>query len=582
MMYRTLQTPLRGKSVISLLIIGCAIMSAVAIFFFGGNGTIFDNAFGIQVVHAAVLPVVDGQCGGADGGWFNSEPAGAALCDSGVPTAVTFTGSGWTWTCQGSGGGTEDRPVSGDGVNGVPLPPVVDRFEGVPPTINDGESTTLEWDVSGAATSCAIRDLPPYNVSYGVNNPGSPGGSLPIASLNGVGNHTFEIICSNAGGDSAPRQTTVIVNPPAPTVAISANGANPLTVNEGTNITIGWTIGGGPATNCTASGDWSGSKATGAGPHNESIGAPSSGTYTYTIDCSGPGGLDSDSVDVTVNPNAPTVNFSVSSPITNGNISTLTWDSTYTTSCTATVGSWSGGLGPRGVDGTEPSNNLTQDTPFTIRCDGPGGNVIVPRTVGVLPGITSFSATQPQIPSGANVTIDWGLVRGSGVTCQGITIGDDGGAVGTWAGPGKNFNGGSTLIGPITQDSTYRLVCSNVHGPDAAEDSVQIFTPQVNVSSPLQKVLKGKTTKISVEATGVESCLLKEDTNITDGIPGNIVDSFAADDPPGYGDWNPPLPHITPPVFSDIRYDLECQVLDGLPPTDTIIITPFVPAFDEE
>lgn len=45
-----------------------------------------------------------GQCGPADGASFNAEPTdAAAMCTKGKAVPATVTGSGWEWTCEGSG-----------------------------------------------------------------------------------------------------------------------------------------------------------------------------------------------------------------------------------------------------------------------------------------------------------------------------------------------------------------------------------------------------------------------------------------------------------------------------------------------
>ena len=81
----------------------------------------------------------------------------------------------------------------------------------------------------------------------------------------------------------------------SPTVDIKANNSDgPITIAYNTSAILTWTSNN--ADYCTASGDWSGSKAISG---SESTGNLTS-SKTYTLTCSGPGGSASDSVTVNV------------------------------------------------------------------------------------------------------------------------------------------------------------------------------------------------------------------------------------------------------------------------------------------
>jgi hypothetical protein len=69
----------------------------------GYNGSAPD----IGAYESASSAPVNGACGGADGGVFNSAPS-SDLCSSGTPSAVTGTGP-WSWSCLGANGGTNDE-----------------------------------------------------------------------------------------------------------------------------------------------------------------------------------------------------------------------------------------------------------------------------------------------------------------------------------------------------------------------------------------------------------------------------------------------------------------------------------------
>ena len=163
-----------------------------------------------------------------------------------------------------------------------------------------------------------------------------------------------------------------------PTVSLAAN---PTSVTSGGNSMLAWSSTN--ATSCSASGAWSGAKAT-AG--NQSTGAlNASGNYSLT--CSGSEGSASASATVTVPgtpppPPVPTVSLAANpKSVTSGTSSTLTWSSTNATSCTAS-GGWSGA---KATAGSESSGALTSTTQFSLACTGPDGTGNASATVSVLP-----------------------------------------------------------------------------------------------------------------------------------------------------------------------------------------------------
>lgn len=150
-------------------------------------------------------------------------------------------------------------------------------------------------------------------------------------------------------------------------------------INEGESTTLEWdSI---DADTCTASGasDWNGSKAL----DGTQIVSPTA-TTTYTLECENDEGSVTESVTVNVildeeEPDAPTLDFTVTdASITQGESTTLEWDSTNADSCTASDG-WSGA---KTLDGSQQvTPNAT--TTYTLECEGAGGEVTKNLTVNV-------------------------------------------------------------------------------------------------------------------------------------------------------------------------------------------------------
>ena len=173
-----------------------------------------------------------------------------------------------------------------------------------------------------------------------------------------------------------------ICNPPAPEEPTLEFTATPGAINSGASSLLEWDTDN--ATECTASGGWSGDKEV---SDSESV-TPSS-TTTYTLMCGGPGGFVTKSVTVTVNTvnPEPTLTFS-GNPLTvhEGSLSdatsTLTWDSTNADSCTASNG-WTGSKGADGSAIVTPIGAAS--VIYTLTCTGAGGSVAKDVTITVVP-----------------------------------------------------------------------------------------------------------------------------------------------------------------------------------------------------
>lgn len=159
--------------------------------------------------------------------------------------------------------------------------------------------------------------------------------------------------------------------------------ATPATIATGTAATLDWTAAN--ATDCEASGGWSGSRATSGSQSTGNLAA----TTSYTLTCDGDGDSAVRTVTVTVSNNqpAPTVTLAATpATVASGAASQLTWSSTSATACTAS-GGWSG---PKATSGTQSTGNLATTTTFSLTCNGPGGQGSRSRTVTVSSGTSQF------------------------------------------------------------------------------------------------------------------------------------------------------------------------------------------------
>ena len=127
---------------------------------------------------------------------------------------------------------------------GGATPPTV-TLAASPTTVATGGSSTLTWSSTNAT---ALHGLGRLDAA-----PGQPADSVHSGNLDAT--TTYTLTCTGAGGSASQSGTVTIA--PAPTVTLSAS---PTTVASGASSTLTWCSTN--ATSCTASGGWTGAKAT--------------------------------------------------------------------------------------------------------------------------------------------------------------------------------------------------------------------------------------------------------------------------------------------------------------------------------
>jgi len=278
---------------------------------------------------------------------------------------------------------------------------------------------------------------------------------------------------------------------PLPAISLSANPTD--VPAQGTSL-LTWTSTN--AASCSASGSWSGTKAT-AG--TESVG-PLTQSSTYNLTCdNGGGGTSSRSATVTVAQStpAPTVTFTASpSTVASGGTSTLAWTTANASSCTAS-GGWSGSKATQGSQSVGP---LTQQTSYTLACTGSGGTTSRNTTVSIagtppLP-IVNFSAAPLTVVSGQNSTLTWSTANATSCT-----------ASGGWS--GSKATSGTQSVGPLTQNTTYGLSCTGSGGSAQSSATVSVTaaaTPTLSLDASPTTVNMNGTTQLSWTSTNATSC----------------------------------------------------------------------------
>lgn len=347
-----------------------------------------------------------------------TDQTGLGICEVFLPSYASLS---TTFTAPSAVGNYLIHFIGGDaaypGPNGTSWPYDLPYSVAVPasaPTVdlkfNGSDSTTvsantvgtLSWTTTNAPTSCSAS----INWNGSKNPAGGSEGNINV----GTSNKTYTITCSNTAGSATDTVNVTVTS--APTCDVTASGLQgPTTVAPNSAVNVAWTLGGGTATSCTASGSWSGSKSSSGGNEDVNVGTSNK---TYTISCSNAAGSCTDSVTVNVGA-APTVDIRANGsngPITvaaNSSVP-LTWTTTGSpTSCSAS-GSWTGSKGSAASNGPENQNVGTGQKTYTITCTKSGGypsatdtvvvNVSDPPVCGTRH--TTYPSTTTNWPSGSS------------------------------------------------------------------------------------------------------------------------------------------------------------------------------------
>ena len=170
--------------------------------------------------------------------------------------------------CGGGGGGSSSEPTTPI----TPSNPSITSFNSSSTSIFEGESITLNWSSTNANSCSASGDWSGTKSANGNE-------TLQLAS---VKTYTFTLTCSGASGTTnAVSSVSVEVNAiPNPTIDSFSSSAQSITVNE--SITLSWTTSN--TTECSADGDWTGSKELNG---TETLELTSVKTYTFDLTCTG-------------------------------------------------------------------------------------------------------------------------------------------------------------------------------------------------------------------------------------------------------------------------------------------------------
>ncbi|MBA3550876.1 hypothetical protein H0W32_01560, partial [Patescibacteria group bacterium] len=381
--------------------------------------------------------------------------------------------------------------------------------------INDADASNKDHSVSNQDFSIGPFNAPtgsgPYKVIINViNYTNTPNINANVRDRNASVNKATPATWDTRGGVVEGYQT-IIVNAPAPTVSLNAN---PTTIASGGTSKLTWTSQN--ATSCTST-DF----ATGNNPTN-SVGVSTgvlTGTKTYTIKCTGPGGVATDPAVVTVTdaPAPPKVTLTATpNRVPYGTNSNLKWTSTNATSCTSS--DFATANATNNTTGVS-TGNLTAAKTFTITCTGSGGSTPSSATVNVdsqpLPPTVTLTADPTAITTGGSSDLTW--------TSQNAT---------SCTGTGFNANGATSnavgvSTGSLNATKAYRIDCSGPGGNAYDTETVTVnggvgpVSVSVSLTAEDYSIPRGSSPLLKWTSSNATTCTSSDFT--TSGATNNSI-----------------------------------------------------------
>ncbi len=342
-------------------------------------------------------------------------------------------------------------------------------------------STNLNWDVTDAV-SCTAS--------------GSWSGNQPLSGTYDTGNllsdATYVLTCTGDSAETNSSQVTITVaDPPELTFF-----ADDTAISYNTSTNLNWSSVN--ADSCVAYDAWTGD-----------VGV--SGTYNtgnlisskvYTLQCTGPGGTATKSVQITIESptSPPELDFSSDNYFIEYNESvTLQWNSTNTDACIAS-GSWSG---TKPLSGTQDSGNLQSDKNYVLTCTGEGGSITRFVIIVVAPQIIdppelTFTADDQNIDYEASTTLNWTSTNATSCT-----------ASGSWS--GNRSLSGTYDTGALYTTRTYTLTCVGGGGSVSQNITVNVGEnpfppPTLNFNADNNAILYNSSTDLNWSTVDATSC----------------------------------------------------------------------------
>lgn len=278
----------------------------------------------------------------------------------------------------------ESSVTVSSGASPTATAPVIRSFTASPGSITSGGSSTLAWNVFGAATvriDHAIGDVTPAGTR--TVSPGTTT-TYTLTATNEVDTVTSRARVTVSAPTPPPPPPPPSVSPPV----ISFFTANPVSIPAGTSTTLSWVTSDADTATITY-----GSSVTPVSPVGSAAATPPT-TTTYTLTATNTAGSVTETIQVVVSggapPSLPVISFFTASPgsITLGASSTLSWS--VSGAPIISINQGVGGVSPSGTKVVSPAATTT----YTLTATNATGTVTQPVQVVVTGGGGGGSALE--------------------------------------------------------------------------------------------------------------------------------------------------------------------------------------------
>ncbi|MEM1347284.1 MAG: hypothetical protein AAGI01_01925, partial [Myxococcota bacterium] len=349
-------------------------------------------------------------------------------------------------------------------------PPVINSFTVSEPTVFEGESVTLRWEIAGA-DSIVVRDAQ-GNTVFQMDDPGSTGSVEVTPQLSTIYRATVQ---NNT--DTAERTIAVTVRE---RLEITRFASVPERGPVGTNFQLEWSIDGTPTSIVLSDDKGRSDYADGVvNLKSSSVMVSPVETTTYTLVAAGSAGqMAEETFTVEIVPLLPTIiSFeAVSGEIATGSPATLAWDVVGEGVVTLELDDGSGSLVDVTSEGLKTSTyqtaNIPQDTTFTLTARNAGGEAMDMTSVTVGTPVTAMlTSSSPTALEGDPITLTYATTQATRVV-----LSDSTGQ--TLLDTTTDLNG-MLLVNPSgVPTTTYTLSAEGFAGP-VTDTVLTMITPRV-------------------------------------------------------------------------------------------------------